>query len=260
MYLNGLNNKVYRSGAIVTADAFPRGNAEKLVSEGFLTELDPSNPVELPPVLLPLLFLLEKEGEKPAEIRSADDLTIENLLHILETYSIDHHSDMEKPELWAILMESMSLGNPAIENYHLMPFVQISQMSVEHAARHQALYDLGYVLNLESNEFTRGSEDRVSADCLDLDDTAWDSFISAFKPVESATASGTALLDNLKDSLKKTDVLFSVVVDGKTIEVKTIDDISKAEIVKALKNIPNLKPDTAKNKETLFSALCEAMK
>lgn len=39
--VGGLNNKIFNSGETVTADNFPRGNAEDLVKQGFLQEVKP---------------------------------------------------------------------------------------------------------------------------------------------------------------------------------------------------------------------------
>ena len=38
--VGGSNNRIFKSGDIVTSDCFPEGNTTKLVEQGFLTELD----------------------------------------------------------------------------------------------------------------------------------------------------------------------------------------------------------------------------
>lgn len=52
------------------------------------------------------------------------------------------------------------------------------------------------------------------------------------------------------------DVLFSVVLDGEPTPVRSVDDLSKKQIISALESL-DVEHDKAKNKETLFELLQE---
>lgn len=87
--VGGLYNKIYHSGDIVEASAFPPGNADKLVEKGFLI-------AEIAEVIAPIL-----EDKKPLSI---NDFTTKEIKKQLTDAGVVFDKDSTKETLFELFL------------------------------------------------------------------------------------------------------------------------------------------------------------
>lgn len=101
--VGGHNNKIFKSGQEVTSKNFPSDNLDRLVKEGFLEEIEPTeadlnedeNEIEKEPLV-----------EVPT-LKQMDDFTEDQLKEWLKSKEIFFRKKAEKPELYGLYLKEM---------------------------------------------------------------------------------------------------------------------------------------------------------
>lgn len=107
--VGALNNKIFKSGEEVTSKHFPKDNINKLILDGFIEEIEPTE--EDLKENAEGEEASEKKDETPlppvVEIKAIEDISEEDLKKYLTDNKISFRKKAEKLELYGLYLKSV---------------------------------------------------------------------------------------------------------------------------------------------------------